>query len=167
MTNQHDSVIGDNGVAGGDKGCEYVTPKQPSGIEATKLLWEEYKLRQTHYWSSFNRYALSVITISVIPYVKPDVVKPLDELVLVFPVVGILLSLACCWLLGAEYQRLRMVRQKYDELLTKRFQPTRMPQDGLWDRLVAHRIGKFTSLVFGLGLSIFEVVNALLLRKLM
>jgi hypothetical protein len=53
--------------------------------------------------------------------VKPDVVKPLGKLVLVFPVVGILLSLACCWFLGAEYQRLRMVRQKYDELLTERY----------------------------------------------
>ena len=138
----------------------------PSWTEATKLLWEEYKLRQTHYWSSFNRYALAVITISVIPYVKLDIVQPLGKMVLVFPVIGVLLSLACCWVLGAEYQRLRMVRQKYDELLTKRYEPPRMPQDGKWDRLVAHRIGKVTSLTFGFGLSVFEVVNALLLFKL-
>jgi hypothetical protein len=26
-------------------------------------LWEEYKLRQSHYWSSFDRFGLMIITI--------------------------------------------------------------------------------------------------------
>lgn len=141
-----------------------VNQLQPA--DATRLLWDEYKLRQTHYWGSFNRYALTIITISVIPYIKPDLVEPLGMMVLVFPAVGLMLSLACCWLLGAEYQRLRMVRERYDELLTDQFQPPRMPIEGLWNRLVAQRIGNVTSLMFGLGLSLFEVVNSLLLLKL-
>jgi hypothetical protein len=60
-----------------------------------------------------------------------------------------------------------MVRQKYDELLTERYRPTRMPTDGLLDKLVAHRIGIIVIwLMFGLGLSFFEVVNAVFLLKL-
>ena len=35
-------------------------------------LWEEVKVRQEHYWSRFNRFALAIITINVVPYVKPE-----------------------------------------------------------------------------------------------
>ena len=131
--------------------------------EAIKLLWEEYKLRQTHYWSSFNRFALSILTISVIPYIKPDIVKPLGKVIVVFPIVAFILSIGCTWLLSAEYQRLRMVREKYDELLTPEFQPSPMPRETFWEKIVEKRIGITTSLMFGLGFTFLSLINTIVL----
>ncbi len=135
----------------------------PSEEQVLQALWDEYELRQTHYWSSFNRFALAILTVSVIPYVKPDLASMLGKLVAVFPVVSLLISLASSWLLGAEYQRLRMVRQKYDELLGSKYQIPRMPRDTVWERLVALRIGTATSVMFGIGFVLLSLINLIVL----
>ena len=90
-------------------------------------LWEEVKVRQEHYWSSFNRFALAIITINVVPYVKPELGGQLGLIVVAFPATSILISLVCTWFLGSEYQRLRMVRNAYDERFNKICPIPRMP----------------------------------------
>ena len=82
--------------------------------EGLKILWEEYKLRQTHYWASFNRFALAVITVSTIPYIKPDLVNVLGKRVFFFPIVSCGITVVCSWILAAEYYRLRLVKTEYD-----------------------------------------------------
>jgi hypothetical protein len=133
--------------------------------DAIKLLWEEYKLRYSNYWGSFNRYSLAILTITVIPYIKPDNVKPLEELVIAFPVIAILLTIICSWLLGAEYQRLDMVRKKYDNLLTKKYRPVRLPKKTFIERLFAKRIGTRTTLVFFFGFLLISLINFFVLLK--
>ena len=131
--------------------------------EAIKLLWDEYNLRYTNYWSMFNRFALAILTITVIPYIKPDIVKTLGMLIIVFPIISFLLTLACAWLLGAEYQRLDMVRIKYDELLTEKYQPVKLPTKTLLQQLLAKRIGTRIVLLFLIGFTLISVANFIIL----
>ena len=126
-------------------------------------LWEEIKLRQEHYWSSFNRFAVAIITINVVPYVQPDLVGTLGSIVLAFPIVSLAMATVCTWFLGAEYQRLRMVRNAYDDRIAKHCSVPRMPRKTLWDRLVAKRIGSATSILWGVGLAGLSVINLLIL----
>ena len=126
-------------------------------------LWEEVRLRQDHYWSSFNRFALAIITINVVPYVKPELGGQLGGLVVAFPATSVLISLVCTWLLGAEYQRLRMVRNAYDERFSKICEIPRMPLDTPWHRLVARRIGSATSVLFGIGFTALSLANVVAL----
>lgn len=118
---------------------------------AVKFLWEDYKTRLTHYWSSFNRFALAVLTVLVIPYIRPEAVEPLGRSILFLPLTGLLLSLASTWLLGAEYQRLRAVKDKYDELIPSDYKPD-PPNKTFLNRLFGRSIGKATTIMFGVGL---------------
>jgi hypothetical protein len=141
--------------------CASFTPHKKE--EAIKLLWDEYKLRYRNYWSIFNRFSLAILTITVIPYVKPDIVKPLGKLIIAFPFVSFFLALACSWLLGAEYQRLDMVRIKYDELITEKYQPVKLPTETFIQRLLAKRIGTRIALMFLIGFTLISIVNFILL----
>lgn len=134
--------------------------------EATKLLWEEYQLRYTNWWSMFNRFSLAILTITVIPYVKPDILKPLGMLIIAFPAISLLLTMVCTWLLGAEYQRLDMVRQKYDTLLTEKYQPVRLPTKTWLQRLLAKRIGTQIVLLFWAGFMLVSIANLFMLIML-
>src|SRR5262245_33044349 len=93
----------------------------PEEKEAIKYIWDDFKMRQAHCWATFNRNALAIITILIVPYLKPDIMKPLGRAVLIFPIVGLILSLVSTWLLGAEYQRLRAVKELYERLLTDKY----------------------------------------------
>ena len=134
-----------------------------SAKDAATIRWEEFTLRQQHYWSSFHRFALAIITINVVPYVKPELSTQLGTLVIVFPFTAFLLSLATTWLLHAEYQRLQMVRQCYDALLRGVAPIPPMPRERWWQRLAAFPIGLVTSLLFGVGFTFFSVLNGIVL----
>ena len=54
-------------------------------IEALNLHWDNYKMRQAHYWQSLNRFTLAIITLWAVPYVKPDLFNSLGKLILFFP----------------------------------------------------------------------------------
>ena len=101
------------------------------------FLWNEFDLRQQHYWRIFGK------------------------LVLAFPLSAFVLSLFSSWLLGAESQRLRMVKQKYDELSDQGV--PRMPRDTWWERRLAMRLGSSIAMLFGVGLTAFSVLNAFVL----
>lgn len=126
-------------------------------------LWEEIKLRQEHYWSSFNRFALVIITINIVPYLRPELVGQLGHLILAFPITSLLISSVCTWLLGAEYQRLRMVRNAYDERIQRLCEIPRMPRRTVWDRIVAKRIGSATSVLWGIGFIALSLINLVIL----
>ena len=127
------------------------------------FLWDEFQLRQRHYWRSFNRFGLAIVAINVVPYVKPDILAPLGSFVLIFPFTSLVLSIVSTWLLAAEYQRLRMVYQKYDELLSEECKIPRMPLTTWWERRVAEHIGSSISILFGVGFSAFSLVSAVAL----
>jgi len=130
--------------------------------EAIKYLWEDYKMRQAHYWASFNRFALAIITVLVIPYIKPESVKPLGHSILFLPALGLILSLASTWLLGAEYQRLRAAKQKYEEILTEAYKP-KHPHDNIFHEIFGRNIGTATMLMFGIGFSALSIADLFIL----
>ena len=131
--------------------------------EIIDCLWRDYELRQKHYWTSFNRYGVAIIFILIAPYIKPENIKLLGMWVVIFPVVGLLLSLLSTWLLGAEYQRLRAVKEKYDSIFYKGTCEIRYPNDTVFHKLFAKRIGDVTVLIFGAALVILSAVDGLLL----
>lgn len=125
------------------------------------FLWKEFELRQQHYWETFDRLGLTIVAINIVPYIKPDIRELLGKLVLVFPISSFALSLFSSWLLGAEYQRLRMVYKKYEELLGEEI--PRMPLNSWWQRLFAKPIGLKIAIFFGIGLSSFSLASAFVL----
>jgi hypothetical protein len=94
----------------------------------------------------------------VVPYVKHDTVPALGRLVLVFQVAAFVIALACTWLLGAEYQRLLMVRKKYEELGSA-YEIPRLPLETFWQRLVAKPIGTASSIMFGVGFTLLSITS--------
>ena len=134
----------------------------PEKQHALTLVWEEYKFRQAHYWSSFNRFSLAIIAIQIFPYLRPEVVKPLGTMVVVFPSLALLLTIFCTWLLGAEYERLRVVKASYDKLMKSYVKREYIPE-GLWQWVFTRRVGTTTTLAFIIGMTLLSIVSAVLL----
>lgn len=121
---------------------------------AAQLLWDQYKFRQEHYWRSLHRYAFAIITLCVVPFVAKDVVQPLGISIVALPILALLLTGATCWLLWAEYIRLREVMKSFDKLLGD-FGPKKEPKNDLrWAS-----IGFVTSLVYGVGFTVVSVAS--------
>lgn len=84
-----------------------------SYIEATKLLWEEWKYRHSLFWKSLNLWGAAFVFLSITPYVKTDILLNLGRGVLVFPLFAELLAICAAWHLAAEYARFKLVNEKY------------------------------------------------------
>jgi hypothetical protein len=108
--------------------------------QAIDLLWDEWKYRHALFWTFLFRWAGAVVTLWVIPFLKPEIFTPVPKLALVFPALAFALTLFSTWLLGAEQRRFAMVNQKYEEL-RRDHRPPRMARDTFLDRLFAAPIG--------------------------
>ncbi len=126
-------------------------------------LWEDLKFRQSHYWASFHRFSLAIILIDIAPYIRPEIVEPLGKMIFIFPLTALVISIVCTWYLGAEYQRLDMVRAAYQKILDYDKLVPKMPLDNKWNKIVAIRMGATTSVAFGVGFSVASVVNFVVL----
>lgn len=140
------------------------TETQISRSEAAKLLWDEFKYFHEQYWSAFYKFGFMIVLVNVIPYLKPDIVCTIHLRVIMFPIVGILMTLAGTWILSARYQRLAMMKKKYDEVLSKNFLPDRMPRNHWWEKIVTFRLGVIVFIVFGVGLLMLSVANIIILH---
>lgn len=127
--------------------------------EAAKLLWDEWKYRHSIFWNSLYRWGIAVVTISLVPYVKTDIIETLGLLVLAFPVVSALFSIVAAWHLAAEYYRLQLVRRRYLELLAP-YTPYAATKT-----LLAWSIGSAVTYVFLYGLTSLSLINAYLLLE--
>ncbi|MCB1937305.1 MAG: hypothetical protein KDF59_15345 [Nitrosomonas sp.] len=107
-----------------------------------ECLWKDLQFRQSHYWDSFNRFSFVIILINISPYIRPEIAEPLGKMIFAFPISALLLSVICTWYLGAEYQRLAMIRKAYQELLNYNDLVPRMPEDGVWNKLVSLEMGR-------------------------
>jgi hypothetical protein len=137
--------------------------------EAIHYLWDDYKMRQGHYWASFNRFGLAIITVLVLPYIKPENMKPLGRAVILFPIIGLVLSVLSMWLLGAEYQRLQAIKLAYDYfLLGDSTLPYRnkVKPNRCYHRLFGRNIGYPTVFVFGVSFTLLSVASMVLLSTL-
>ena len=130
--------------------------------QAIDLLWDEWKYRHELFWKSLFRWGGAVITLWIIPFLKPEVFKPYPIVSLLFPAMGFLLSLFSAWLLGAEQRRFAMVNQKYHELRGA-FLPPRVPRLTRLDRLYALPIGAKVVPLYALLFGVLSVVVGVLL----
>jgi hypothetical protein len=131
--------------------------------EILNFLWAEIKIRQDHYWSSFNKFGLMIITVMVIPFIRPEIADMLGRWIVVFPIISLFLAIICTWYLAAEYQRLRMVRKKYEEMLFTHCEIPRMPRSSIWQRLIAARIGTRTSVIWGVSFFLASICTIIIL----
>jgi len=70
--------------------------------QAIDLLWAEWKYRHDLFWKSIFRWAGAVLTLWVIPFLKPEVFKPWPKVALAFPILAFLLSLFSAWIIGGR-----------------------------------------------------------------
>jgi hypothetical protein len=130
--------------------------------QAIQLLWDEWKYRHDLFWRSLFRWAGVVVTLWVIPFVKPEVFKPWPKIALFFPAMAFILSLFSAWILGGEQRRFEMVNKRYNDL-RERFLPPRVPQDTLIDRLVALPLGIIIVWVYAIALALLSALVLILL----
>jgi hypothetical protein len=133
--------------------------------EILNFLWEEVKLRQEQYWSSFNKFGLVIITISFAPYLWPNIALQYGKYILILPIASFVLTLVCTWYLSAEYQRLYMIRNAYEELRSEECAIPRMPQNYFWEKLIAIRIGSATSVIWGICFITVSICNLFIFLK--
>jgi len=126
--------------------------------EMIKLRWDEFKYRHTHYWGLFFRFSFAVLFLLAIPYIYPDEIKQLSAYIMLFPLAGILVCLIAAWLLAAEYERLRQVSRKLDDLTPKEFLPDRFELSGI-RKILKINVGIFVNLVFLVGFMLLSVLE--------
>jgi hypothetical protein len=75
--------------------------------QAIQLLWEEWKYRHDLFWRLLFRWAGAVITLWIIPFIKPEVFKPFPRTALLFPVVALFVTVFSAWgaLVGTDTVR--------------------------------------------------------------
>ena len=132
--------------------------------QAIALLWDEWKYRHGLFWRLFVRCAGSVITLWVIPFLKPDVFKPFPFVSLVFPLLAFVLSVLSVVLFFGEQRRFAMVNEKYNEL-RRCYEPPRWPKRGFVNRLASLEIGVVLVWFYGVGFALASIGVGVLLLK--
>jgi hypothetical protein len=86
--------------------------------EAARLVLDAWQFRHTLCWRSLQRFYLAAVTVAVIPFILTcEQRADLQQVLLLFPVLGGLLALAAVWHYGAEYIRLIPLNQAVTRLL--------------------------------------------------
>lgn len=89
-----------------------------AAAEAARLVLDAWQFRHTLCWRSLQRFYLAAVTVAVIPFILTcEQRSDLQQVLLLFPVLGGLLALAAVWHYGAEYIRLIPLNQAVTRLL--------------------------------------------------
>ena len=86
-------------------------------LEGAKVLLDEWKWRQDHCWTSLRQYSIAAVTVSIVPYVKSDLIASLGRFAFLFPILGWLIFFLATWLFASEYVRSKPVEIRYRQLL--------------------------------------------------
>src|SRR5207302_2212687 len=62
--------------------------------QAIQLLFEEWKYLHDYFWRSLFRWAGAVVTLWVIPFIKPEIFKAWPKIVLFFPCMAFVLAVS-------------------------------------------------------------------------
>ncbi len=135
--------------------------------DLARLIFDEYQLRQTHYWRSSYRLGFSIITLNVAPHFKVNDFAPLKDVGEFILGVALTLCVAVTWLLHTEYLRLRNVRISYNTALPPKTFSTKDGEQSFTDRLIWVPIGYLTTFSFLLGFGLLSVGNYYFIRKLL
>ena len=134
-------------------------------VDAAKIFWEWRKYRNQVYWVSIYLWGAASIIISILPYILPDILTKLGLAILIFPILGTLLSIFAAYLTAVLFKLYKQADRKYRELLGK-FDPGYFSSDTFMNRLSSLTFGAVFSLAFiGFGI-VLEILNALVLLSL-
>jgi hypothetical protein len=137
--------------------------KPKSGGESDKLIdvtWQHYTYRHELFWKSLYRWGSAVIAISIVPYVKPEILSSLGKAIFIFPVLAFLLGWIAAWHLGAEYWRFKCVDDKLREVLGEGFPRFSQPNPR---KIFAISIGRTAVFLFALGTTFLSILNSIIL----
>jgi hypothetical protein len=127
--------------------------------QAIQLFWEEWKYRHDLFWRLLFRWAGAVITLWIIPFVKPEVFKPFPRTALLFPVVALFVTIFSAWVLWSEQIRFDAINKKFKEMRQPYSPPT------ISGTLGARSVGKSLVLLYAISfVGLTGVVFVLLLR---
>ncbi|HEY6006232.1 MAG TPA: hypothetical protein VIV57_25355 [Anaeromyxobacter sp.] len=101
----------------------YVQVDRETHVEMIKLYWDEMKYRHDNYWKLFTRFSYALIFLLAIPHVYPEKIRSVGRYVVLFPIVGIVLSMVAGFVLAAEYRRISAAGEKMNELKPERYKP--------------------------------------------
>lgn len=132
--------------------------------DVLNMLWDEWKYRNQSYWRSFYRFGFMILFVMFIPYVYPEIVKKLGELIIVFPIAGGILSVFTAWLLDAESARFKNVMNKIRELQGENG-PEEFLDDTFVEKIRKFRMGTVISVMFGVVLVVLSIASAFVLLK--
>jgi hypothetical protein len=90
------------------------TSKNEDSLEKAKFLWDEYKYRHELCWKLLFQITTAVVIILTVPYVRPEIAKPVGKLFL--PVLALALSLLSILRLRGEIKILGLIRKKQRDL---------------------------------------------------
>ncbi|MCP4372316.1 MAG: hypothetical protein GY797_30060 [Deltaproteobacteria bacterium] len=130
--------------------------------KSLELLWDDFKFRQTHWWSIANRFALAIIAVLILPFAHPKILTELGRATIILPAFGFVFSLAATWILGAEYQRVKAVRSRFIELAPEDIK-LKYPDSKWYERLFGQSIGYISAMIFLIGFTSLSVIDAIAL----
>ena len=135
-------------------------------LEGAKVLLDEWKWRQDQCWTSLRQYSVAAVTVSIVPYVKPDIIGNLGRLVLIFPLLGWLIFVVAAWFFASEYVRAKPVEVRYRQLLGW-YSPD--PERVNWFKNAARigSISKTTIWALLVSSAILSMFNAVVLNRLL
>jgi hypothetical protein len=134
-----------------------MSPTLPTGftdLEMLKFHWQNYHLRQSHFWRSFDHLILALGTLWSIPFIKPGLFIDISVFILFFPLVALFLSVMGRKLLTAEYKRLKSVYDIIDKLTPIDYKPE-FP-------IIKGSIGKIITTHICIGLILISITDILL-----
>jgi hypothetical protein len=144
-----------------------IWPQQsgPPDFDGAKVLLDEWKFRHQHSWTSLRQYFIAAVTISIVPYVKPDLIPTLGSTVLLFPLVGWLISVGAILLFAAEYVRCYDAEVQYHWLLGDTLPDQKATRS--FKTLAFRSIGQTTIAVLFVMSWMLSVGNAIVLIRLL
>jgi hypothetical protein len=96
-------------------------------MDLAKIHLDEYKYRHELFWKLFQRTALAALTLDLIPFLYLDkldqtssATAKVRDLVMIFPVSGLIVAAVSWWLLRAEYERLGASYRVYHAIVSRK-----------------------------------------------
>lgn len=127
-----------------------------------QLLFDEWKLRQEHFWSSLFRWGGTIVALTIVPYIKPELATSLKGAVLLFPSLAVAMACFGAWHLAAEYARQRVVGSMLDRA-RKNYTPEWTFGGVWWHRPLQMNLGWVTPVILLVGSLYISAWNFLLL----
>ncbi len=86
-------------------------------MELYQSIWNEFKYRHEHYWKTFFKLSLSVITLATIPHLEETKYKLINtNFHWILPVMGLVLILVYAPLLYGEHKRIDEISSSLKEI---------------------------------------------------